>query len=88
MEPAGRRGQLARLGTALAVIAAALLAGCGKPPPPVVDPAVERAEATKRAQERDFGGNAVKSLEAAKNLQSDVNKLATESVDKAEKDAK
>jgi len=87
MFPAGRREALVRAGFA-AALAAILAGGCSKPPPPKVDAATEQAEAIKRAQERALGGDAVKALEAAKALQSDVNKLATDSVDKIEKDAK
>ena len=75
-------------GTASLALLLALLPGCGKAPEATADPAAERAEATKRAQQRDFGGAQVKALEEAKKIESDVNKLATDSVNKAEKDAK
>ena len=60
-------------------------AGCNKPPPPRVDAATEQAEATKRAQQRAYGGDAMKALEAAKGLDVDLNKKALEGVEKAEK---
>ena len=68
-------------GIASLMLLLALVPGCGKAPETAADPAAERAEATKRAQSRDFGGAQVKALEDAKNMQSEVNKLATESVD-------
>ena len=60
-------------------------AGCSRPPPPKVDGATERAEAAERAKQRAYGGEAVKALEAAKTLESDLNKKALEAVEKAEK---
>ncbi len=64
---------------------AALVAGCNKPPPPRVDAAKEQADATARAKERAYGGDAVKALEAAKGLEAEVNRTAREAVEKAEK---
>lgn len=71
---------------ALLVVAAGAvvaIAGCNKPPPPKVDASVEQAEATKRAKERAYGGDAVKALEQAKGLQDDMNKKAIETIEKA-----
>ena len=70
---------------ALAAGAALAFGGCSKPPPPKVDAAKEQADATARAKERAYGGDAVKALEAAKGLEADLNKKAQESVEKAEK---
>jgi len=75
------------------VLTAALLAlaACGKEAPRAdaakADPAKERAEALERAKDGAFGTQ-VKALEAAKGLEADLNKKATEAVDRAEKDAK
>jgi hypothetical protein len=77
-------GQLA---VALAVAATLVAAGCGESKKPKVDAAAERAEALERAKKGPYGSQ-VKSLEAAKSLQDDINKKASESVDKIEKDAK
>lgn len=71
-----------------ALLAAALLAGCGKEPPaPKVDAATERADALERAKQGAFG-TSVQALEAAKGLGADLNQKALDAVDKAEKDAK
>jgi outer membrane murein-binding lipoprotein Lpp len=77
----------ARSGAAAAVLAALLLAGCGKPQAPKVDAATERAQATERAKKDAFGAQ-VKTLEDARALGADVNKKAQDSVDSAEKSAK
>ena len=70
----------------LVAAGAALVVGaCSKPPAPKVDAAKEQADATARAKERAYGGQAVKALEQAKGLEADLNKKAQESVDKAEK---
>ena len=71
----------------LVVAAGAVLAlgGCSKPPAPKVDAAKEQADATARAKERAYGGDAVKALETAKGLEADLNKKAQEAVEKAEK---
>jgi hypothetical protein len=74
-------------GTA-ALLAAVVLAGCGKEPPaPKADAAKERAEALERAKQGAFG-TSVQALEAAKGLGADLNQKALDAVDKAEKDAK
>ena len=77
-------GQLA---VALAVAATLGAAGCGDSKKPKVDAATERAEALERAKKGPYGTQ-VQSLETAKSLQEDINKKASESVDKIEKDAK
>lgn len=69
----------------LAAGAALAAGGCSKPPAPKVDAAKEQADATARAKERAYGGDAVKALEQAKQMQDDLNKKALESVEKAEK---
>ena len=66
---------IARAGAA-AVLAAFALAGCGKPPPPKVDAATERAEATERAKQRAYGGSEVKALEDARKIGDDINQKA------------
>jgi hypothetical protein len=79
-----------RVLVAAAFAAAAVFAGaCGKPEAPgaKVDAATEKAEAHKRALEGPLGSQ-VKSLDDAKKLQEDLNKKATENVDRIEKDAK
>ena len=68
-------------------VAGSLLAGCGEAKKPKVDAATERAEALERAKKGPYGTQ-VQSLETAKSLQEDINKKASESVDKIEKDAK
>ena len=69
---------------ALATLASA---GCGRKEEPKVDAATERREATERAKEGAFGTQ-VKALEQAKAQDADINKKATESIDKAEQGAK
>ena len=65
--------------------AGALLAGCGPPQKtPKVDAASERAAATERAKEGPFGTQ-VKSVEAAKAMEADLDKKARDSVEKMEK---
>ncbi|QJR14964.1 hypothetical protein [Usitatibacter palustris] len=66
-------------------VALVLVSGCGKPPPPKVDAATEQAEARERAKQRAYGGDAVKALETAKGLESDLNRKAEEAIEKAEK---
>jgi hypothetical protein len=66
---------------------AALLAGaCGKEAPRA-DPATERTEALERAKEGPYGAQ-VKALEGAKTMDADLNKKATDMIDKAEQGAK
>ena len=77
----------ARTGALAAALAAALLAGCGKPETPKVDAATERAQATERAKQ-DAYGTQVKALENAKSMGADMNKKAQDAVDNAEKNAK
>ena len=68
-------------------LAATLLTGCGKKEEPKVDSATEQREALERAKKGPYGTQ-VQSLETAKKLEEDINKKASESVDKIEKDAK
>ena len=77
----------ARTGALAAALAAALLAGCGKPETPKVDAATERAQATERAKQ-DAYGTQVKAPENAKSMGADMNKKAQDAVDNAEKNAK
>ena len=74
------------IAVALAV-AASLVAGCGESKKPKVDAATEQREALERAKKGPYGSQ-VQSLETAKKLEEDINKKASESVDKIEKDAK
>jgi outer membrane murein-binding lipoprotein Lpp len=74
------------IAVALAV-AATLVAGCGESKKPKVDAAAEQREALERAKKGPYGTQ-VQSLETAKKLEEDINKKASESVDKIEKDAK
>ncbi len=74
-----------KVAACLLTAAALLAAGCNKAPPPKADAAKEQAEATKRAKDRAYGGDAVKALEAAKSLEADVNKQAIDAIEKAEK---
>ncbi len=74
------------IAVALAV-AATLVAGCGESKKPKVDAATEQREALERAKKGPYGTQ-VQSLETAKKLEEDINKKASESVDKIEKDAK
>lgn len=74
------------IAVALAV-AATLVAACGESKKPKVDAATEQREALERAKKGPYGTQ-VQSLETAKKLEEDINKKASESVDKIEKDAK
>ena len=75
-----------RVAVALA-LAAALVAGCGEAKKPKVDAATEQREAMDRARKGPYGTQ-IQSLDKAKALEEDVNKKASEQVDKIEKDAK
>ena len=68
-------------------LAATLVAGCGESKKPQVDSATEQKEALERAKKGPYGTQ-VQSLEKAKALEADINKKASENVDKIEKDAK
>jgi hypothetical protein len=72
---------------ALLAVVAMVAAGCGKPPPAKVDAKQEQAEALERAR-HDVYGTQVQALDKAKALEADVNKKASENVDRIEKDAK
>ena len=70
-----------------AAAALAVLAGaCGKEAPPT-DPETARKQALERSKE-DVFGTQVKALESAKTMEADLNKKATDMVDKAEQGAK
>ena len=71
----------------VAMALAASAAGCSKPPPPKVDAKKEQEEALERARHDAFGTQ-VQALDKAKALEADINKKASENVDKIEKDAK
>ena len=76
-----------RIGLAILALAAVAAAGCGKPQPPKVDAATERKEALERSKEDVFGAQ-VKALEGAKTMGADLDRKATDAVDKAEQGVK
>jgi hypothetical protein len=78
---------ISRIGLAILGLAAVISAGCGKPQTPKVDAATERKEALERSKEGAFGAQ-VKALEDAKGMEADLNKKATDTIDKAEQGAK
>jgi len=78
---------LARRALLLAAMALAAAACSQKPPPAKVDAKQEQAEALERARHDAFGTQ-VQALDKAKALEADVNKKASENVDRIEKDAK
>jgi outer membrane murein-binding lipoprotein Lpp len=84
VKPARIGGQLA---LAAALAATVLATGCTDSKKPKVDAATERAEALERAKAGPYGTQ-VNALEKAKTMGDDINKKASESVDKIEKDAK
>ena len=81
----GTRGA-EQLAVAVALAASLVAAGCGESKKPKVNEN-ERAEALERARQGPYGAQ-VKSIDTAKALSDDINKKASESVDKIEKDAK
>ena len=76
-----------QIAVALALAGALVATGCGESKKPKVDSAAEQAEALERARAGPYGTQ-VKSLDTAKALSDDINKKASEQVDKIEKDAK
>ena len=76
-----------RAGAAAAILAIAVLAGCGRSESPKVDAATERAEATERAK-KDAFGTQVQAHEKAKSIGADVNKKAEEQQDAVDKMSK
>ena len=68
-------------------LAATLVAGCGESKKPKIDAATEQREAAERARKGPYGDQ-LKALDKAKALEEDINKKASEQVDKIEKDAK
>lgn len=72
---------------ALAVLAAAALAGCGRGEAPKADAATERAQATERAK-KDAFGTQVQAHEKARALGADVNDKAASGLDAADKMSK
>ena len=68
-------------------LAALALAACGKAKEPQVDAATEQAQARERARHDAFGTQ-VQSIDKAQALQQDLNKKATENVDRVESQAK
>jgi hypothetical protein len=75
-----------QVAVALALAGALVATGCGDSKKPKVNDN-ERAEALERARQGPYGSQ-VKSIDTAKALSDDINKKASESVDKIEKDAK
>jgi hypothetical protein len=79
---------MTRARTAWAVaLAAAALAGCGRPEAPKADPAAERAQATERAR-KDVFGTQVEAHEKAKAIGADLNQKAGAGLDAADKMSK
>jgi uncharacterized protein YoxC len=76
-----------QIAVALAVAGALVATGCSEAKKPKVDAATEQREALERAKQGPYGDQ-MKALEKAKALEEDVNKKASESVDRIEKDAK
>ena len=74
------------LAVALALAGTLAATGCGESKKPTVNPN-ERAEALERAKQGPYGAQ-VKSIDTAKALSDDINKKASDSVDRIEKDAK
>ena len=72
---------------AIAALAAAVLAGCGRSEAPKVDAATERAQATERAKKDAFGTH-VRAHEKAKALGADMNEKAAGGLDAADKMSK
>jgi hypothetical protein len=68
-------------------LAATLVAACGEAKKPKVDAATEQREALDRARQGPYGTQ-IQALDKAKALEADINKKASEQVDKIEKDAK
>jgi hypothetical protein len=68
-------------------LAATLVSACGESKKPKVDAATEQREALERARQGPYGTQ-VQALDKAKALEADINKKASESVDRIEKDAK
>ncbi len=75
-----------RVAFALA-LAATLATACGEAKQPKVDAATEQREALERARKGPYGTQ-VQALDKAKALEEDINKKASEQVDRIEKDAK
>ena len=75
-----------RRGLPVVALAALLAGACGKEAPKA-DPATARKEALDRAKEGPYGAQ-VKALEDAKSMDADLNKKATDMIDKAEQGAK
>jgi entry exclusion lipoprotein TrbK len=82
-----RSAERLALALALAASLAALAAGCGESKKPKVDAATEQKEALERARKGPYGTQ-IQALDKAKALEEDINKKASESVDRIEKDAK
>jgi hypothetical protein len=75
-----------QVAVALALAGTLVATGCGESKKPKVNEN-ERAEALERARQGPYGDQ-VKALDKAKALEADINKKASEQVDKIEKDAK
>jgi predicted small lipoprotein YifL len=77
----------ARSAWALAALAVAALAGCGRIEAPKADAATERAQATERAK-KDAFGTQVQAHEKARAIGADVNDKAASGLDAADKMSK
>ena len=75
---------MTRTGAAAAILAAAVLAGCGRSEAPRVDAATERAEATERAR-KDVFGTQVQAHEKAQGVGADLNQKAGAGLDAVDK---
>jgi hypothetical protein len=71
----------------IALVALALTACGGKPPPAKVDAEAEKAAALERARHDAFGTQ-VQALDKAKAMQDDMNKKAAAGLDKADEASK
>jgi hypothetical protein len=77
----------ARAFAMIAIVALALSACGGKPPPAKVDAEAEKAAALERARHDAFGTQ-VQALDKAKAMQDDMNKKAAAGMEKADEASK
>jgi hypothetical protein len=77
----------ARASAMIAIVALALSACGGKPPPAKVDAEAEKAAALERARHDAFGTQ-VQALDKAKGMQDDINRKAAGGLEKADEASK
>ncbi|HEY2630475.1 MAG TPA: hypothetical protein VGI57_15190 [Usitatibacter sp.] len=77
----------ARGASLIAIVALALSACGGKPPPAKVDAEAEKAAALERARHDAFGTQ-VQALDKAKGMEADLNKKAEDNLKKADEASK